>query len=266
MMKKALNEIHPLRTAELQGLRERFREKMSLNKARQGVALALALMVVLIGGIITALTFDFVYRFAWISTEQRGIYVDHTTVLTVIQTKIAQIIEDNKAAGKTLHVPSLLKLYDLRDRNIDVQDEDKLTLRDLSFDRPGDDPDDFPWSESVQLSSEMGNGNQRAVVDVFDMHFNPEWVNYDVFKSDPAAMKDFPPIFNMKGTVGAGGYNPVGDHKGPGASTGVSSGADELPPNRYGAYLIRVRLYDHQDKLLRTAEEAFVQILSDDIP
>jgi hypothetical protein len=216
------------------------------NKAREGVALVLALAVVLVGGVIVGLTFDFVYGFSWISNEQRGGYVDHTTALSVIQAKIAQIVEANNTAGKTMHVPALGY-----DNGVVLSKDNSLTLSDLRF--------GSPWSDSVEMSS--GSGPQRVVTDVFDMHFMPQWVNYDAFSGNPADMKDFPPVFNMEGKVGSGGYNPDGDHTGPGAGSGGVGDADDLDPDSYGAYLIRVRLFDHQGKLLRTAEEVFVQIL-----
>jgi hypothetical protein len=216
-----------------------------LDKARKGVALVLALVVVLVGGLIISATFDFVYRFSWISTEQRGGYVDHTTGLSLIQAKKAQIVESNRVAGKTMHVPALL--YD----SGATPANGSLVLSDLRF--------GSPWSESANMSS--GTGPQKAETEVFDMHFMPEWVDYSSFGSDPAAMKDFPPVFNVAGEVGSGGLGSVGDHKGPGAGSTDPNAGDELDPDRYGAYLIRVRLYDQQGKLLRTAEEAFVQIL-----
>jgi hypothetical protein len=197
------------------------------------VALALALAVVLVGGVIVGLTFDFVYGFSWISTEQRGGYVDHTTALSVIQAKIAQIVEANKTAGKTMHVPTLHDYYDSGTN----PPKESLTLSMLRF--------GSPWSDSVEMNS--GSGPQRVVTDVFDMHFMPQWVNYDAFESNPAEMKDFPPVFNMEGEVGSGGYNPDGDHTGPGAGSGGVGDAAELDPDSYGAYLIRVRLFDHQD-------------------
>ncbi|MDR1376304.1 MAG: hypothetical protein LBJ22_02240 [Synergistaceae bacterium] len=203
------------------------------NKARKGVALALALLVVLVGGTVIALTFDFVYRFFWTSTQQRGIYVDHTTVLSAVQAKIAQIIQHNISEGKTMHVPALGY-----DSDGEPPAEDSLRLRDLLFGEP--------WRETIELKSE-GSGPQRVETEVFDMHFKPEWVDYDAFRKYPDEMRDFPPVFNM-----------VRDRLEP---NDPPQPPLELPPDQYGAYLIRVRLYDHQNKLIRTAEEAFVQIL-----
>jgi hypothetical protein len=211
------------------------------KKTRKGVALVLALVVMVIGGAIIGLTFEFVYRFFWISTEQREIYVDHTTVLSAIQSKIAQIIEHNKGEGKTMHVSALG--YD----SGALPANGSLSLNDLRF---GD-----PWSKIVET------GHHWVETEVFDMHFMADWVDYNVLKNNPAEMKDFPSVFNMAGEVGSGGYSEVGDHTAPGASNRSSGDADELDPDSYGAYLIRVRLYDRQGKLIRTAEEAFVQIL-----
>jgi hypothetical protein len=207
--------------------------------------LVLALVVVLVGGTIVGLTFEFVYSFFWISTEQREIYVDHTTVLSVVQSKIAQIIASNKAAGKTMHVPALG--YD----SGALPTDNSLVLSDLRF--------GSPWSETTEMSS--GAGPQRVETEVFDMHFMADWVDYDVLRDNPDEMKAFPSVFNMVGDVGSGGYGEVGDHTAPGASSGSVGDPDALDPDSYGAYLIRVRLYDYQGKLIRTAEEAFVQIL-----
>jgi hypothetical protein len=224
------------------------RREIDPNQAHKGVALVLALVVVLVGGSIIALTFEFVHRFSWTSTGQRGIYVDHTTALSFIQAKIAEIVQANITAGKTMHVPALG--YDDDDDDDDATPADgSLKLDQLRFGRP--------WSESTEMRS--GTGLQRVETEVFDMHFMPEWVDYDHSSSDD--IKAFPSVFNMAGEVVSGGYGSVGDHKGPGYAGSGSGDADELDADSYGAYLIRVRLYDHQGKLLRTAEEAFVQIL-----
>jgi hypothetical protein len=217
------------------------------NKARKGVALVLALMVMAIGGAIIGLTFEFVYRFFWTSTELRGTYVDHTTVLSVIQSKIAQIIASNKADGKTMHVPDLL--YDSDEKN-EVPPNGSLVLSQLRF--------GSPWSETTKMNS--GAGLQDVVTEVFDMHFKAEWVNYDAFEGNLAEMKDFPPVFNMEDDV-AGGLDSVGDEISVGFDKNKVGGGGGLESSKYGAYLIRVRLYDHQNNLIRTAEEAFVQIL-----
>jgi hypothetical protein len=208
------------------------------------MGLVLALIVVLVGGLVVGATFDFIAQFSWLSVGQRGIYVDHMTALSVIQAKIAQIIDSNQSAGKTMHVSALG--YD----SGTVPADGSLVLSDLRF--------GSPWSESVEMSS--GTGRQRVDTEVFDMHFMPEWVDYSSFSGHPDEMRDFPPVFNMAGESGEG-TSALGDHSSAGAGTTVSSGADDLNPDSYGAYMIRVRLYDHQGKLLRTAEEVFVQVL-----
>ncbi|MDR2179577.1 MAG: hypothetical protein LBP21_04670 [Synergistaceae bacterium] len=220
------------------------------NKARKGVALVLALMVVLIGGVIIGLTFDFVFGFSWISTEQRRTYVDHTTALSFIQAKIGQIIEHNISKGETMHVKALSNAVDGERAQTSISKD--LTLEKLSFGKP--------WSEDIRDKEMLsGTGLGRVVTDVFDMHFKPEWVDYESFKS-PDVVKHFPSVFNMGGDA-AGGMGKDGEGKSGSASSGVSDGDEGLNPDTYGAYLIRVRLYDHRGKLLRTAEEVFVQTL-----
>jgi hypothetical protein len=255
MMKEASDKRSPRATPGRNsrslhaGTGEGRRARFGPYKARKGAGLVLALMVVLVGGLFVVVTFDFVAQFSGLSVEQRGIYVDHTTALSVIQAKIAQIIESNRSAGRTQHVSALG--YD----GGGVPGNGSLDLLDLDDLRFG-----APWSESVQMSN--GTGLQRVDTEVFDMHFMPEWVDYDSFSGNPDQMRDFPPVFNMAGEVGGGGTSALGDHSAPGAGTSVSGGGtDELNPDSYGAYLIRVRLYDLQGKLLRTAEEVFVQIL-----
>jgi hypothetical protein len=215
-----------------------------MRKPRKGVALVLALVVVLVGGGVIALTFDIVSRYGCFSVSQRRIYVDHTTVLDLIQATKGWILANNVDNGKTMHAPGFNYAAAAA-----APIKGSIThLNDLRF-------TDAVLSRDVTLSS--GVGRQRAVVQVYDMLFNPEDVN-EIVLEDPVQMQDFPPVYKLK--VRDDIVEAEGEHRAPG--TGTRDAGIDLDPDRYGAYLIRVRLYDNAGKLLRTVEEAFVQVFS----
>ena len=100
-----------------------------MNKSRKGDALIIALVVVLVGGIIIALSFDIVFRYAWFSLTERAGYVDHTTMLDVVQTAKANICQSNLDDGKAVHAAALKydQGYDYGDSRLN----DSLNLSDL---------------------------------------------------------------------------------------------------------------------------------------
>lgn len=230
-----------------------------MNKSRKGVALVMALIVVVVGGAIIAATFNFVFRYAWFSQEEKVGYVDHTMIVDTIQSAKAYIVKTNSDDAKMMHAvklephqnnwngPNPTPLFNLNDLRIDYKNNGTI-----SFDK------------AVSESGVGGVGRSRITMAVYDMFFKPEWIDEDVLKNNPEQMKDFPPVFNMVGEVTGDSMTSEGEHKAPGSGSndGFSSG-DDLSPDTYGAYLIRVRLYDSRNELIRTAEEAFVQIFKD---
>ena len=226
-----------------------------MNKSRRGAALAMALVVVLVGGVMIALIFNMVFRYAWFTPEERAGFVDHTTVLHFIQREKARILHENIERAKdgeaVIHATALIE----RQKNLAFPHPADLVLADLVIGR-----------EVIDVSNETGVGRDRVVVTVYDMFFDPSWLNFTALSPDD--LRNLPPILNFLGTTESGGLTSDGGGGGgaltPGA--GTSDGDDEQgpDPDTYGAYLIRAELFDRQNNIVRMAEEAFVQIVSRD--
>ena len=223
--------------------------KKFLSNSHRGVALIMALVVVLVGGALIAVTFSLVFNYVSFSVEQRGTYVDHTTVLHLIQSTKAYIVSSNDVRSFDLgvmHAPG----FTYADESSFVDHIDKLRF-----------PAAFDPNLDMDISINSGSGRQRATVQVYDMFYEVGRVQEPLL-SNRDQMKELPSVYKLKG-VGSNSFeNENGENHGD-ANSGSNDnyGESELDPMRYGAYLIRVRLYDNKNKLLRTAEEAFVQIL-----
>ena len=213
-----------------------------MNKSRKGVALIMALVVVVVGGALVAVTFDVIMRYAWFSPQEAVAFVDHTVMIDAIQAAKAHIVHTNNTSGAVMHAQGLRNLHDGW-----ITPNPLLWLDGL-----------FIYSADIPLGGGIGGGGrQRVTLAVYDMLFDPGWISPDALRT-----QDIPPIFNMVGETMGGGMTPEGD------PTDQSiyyddrgMGGEYLDPELYGAYLIRAQLYDHRNVLIRTAEEAFVQIL-----
>jgi hypothetical protein len=150
------------------------------------------------------------------------------------------IIQTNSDDNRAMHVPDL-----------DFNSRDSITsVNDLRFSAS-----DLRVDADVQ----SGVGPQRLTVDVYDLYYNPDNLTGALW-NDPVQMKELPPPFNLTASFEIDG---VGDDGGEGHNADVSDllGGDVVfNPQKYGAYLIRARLFDGS-KLVRTAEEVFIQVL-----
>ena len=223
-----------------------------MSYSRKGGALIMALMVVLGGGALIAATFEMVFIYSWFTQEQRSLYVDHTILASYIQEIKAQIIAYNLGKGEILHAPDIL-----------TATGPTLTVEDLRF---KDEDFESPSSLSQKLNvpfdttNPTGVGPRKVEVEVYDMVFNPNLVNWDEYDPD----KFFPPVMNRlrHSSTTCLGENGV-------EGTPCCPVADRADLRGYGAYLIRVMLYDARlfkprrggDRPIRIIEEAFVQIL-----
>ena len=217
-----------------------------MYKSRKGAALILALVVVLIGGTVTAITFNMMYKHAWMTSQQKNSYVNHTTLLSFMQEMKGRIISDNIAADETRHALALG--YDTVPPAPPAAGT--LTIDDLRFGPPW-------YVESDDVRS--GVGVQRVTVEVYDVFFDLDWVN-PIYLTN----KDFPPSFKMAGIGGGGSAGEIeGDATSASGGTYIGSyTSDNLPSDRYGAYLVRAKLYNNKStKPIRVTEELFVQIL-----
>jgi hypothetical protein len=203
------------------------------------MGLVLALGVMLVGSLLTALIYEITFHYAWFRQPQKAMYVNHTTVLDAIQAMKGFIIETNSADNRAMHVP-----------NLDFNSTDITNVSVLRFSNP---------ELKIDTDVRSGVGAQRLTVDVYDLYYNPANLNDSVW-NDPDQVKELPPPFNLTASFEMEG---VGDDGGEGHNADVSDllGSDVVfNPQKYGAYLIRARLFD-SSRLVRAAEEVFIQVL-----
>ena len=234
-----------------------------VNRSRRGGALIMALMVVLMGGALIAATFEMVYIYAWYSQEERTLYVDHTTLASIVQEVKARIIaqnvsRDTRPGGETLHVAALR--HDAPAPTNGSLNLDSLRFTSADFPRDTANPDSLTLSllNPTTLQS-TGVGWRGVKVDVYDMYFKFDWVSQAVFTGAGAR---FIPILSMIGEGGGGG-RAAGRALSSGGGTLAEPGGD-ADPRGYGAYLIRATLHNQRrgdNDPIRIVEEAFVQIL-----
>jgi hypothetical protein len=208
----------------------------------------MALVIILVGSMCAALLFDITFRFSRVSLPQRNTYMNHTTVLDAIQTVRGYILNTNSADGVSMHPPG----FDYANKKI-------TSLSDIRF----------PRSElSSDTTVRNGLGIQRLVVQVYDMFYNVDNLDASLL-NDPNQMKELPPPIDMVGGQASGGEDVYREGEKVISDTGnnddIGRGGGTLDPKKYGAYLVRALLYDVKGnagpKLVRMAEEAFIQVL-----
>jgi hypothetical protein len=205
---------------------------------RKGVALVLALAVTLIGSVLAAMIYEMTFNYFWFRQPQKELYVNHTTVLDAIQAMKGYIIQTNSEDQKAMHVPDL-----------DFESTDITSVNLLRFSDP---------ELKVDTSVKSGVGAQRLTLEVYDLYYNPAKLNSSLW-SDPVQMKELPPPFNLTASYE---LEDMIDDDGKGHNSDVDNLLDDnviLNPQKYGAYLIRAKLYSGS-KLVRTAEEVFIQV------
>ncbi|MDR3231691.1 MAG: hypothetical protein LBT65_09625 [Synergistaceae bacterium] len=225
--------------------------KSVIFRRRRGVALVLALLVILIGSSVAAMIYDTSFNFSLQGQLQKEIYVDHTTVLDTVQTVKGFIISTNSSDTKAMHTPNY------------VYSDDASTISSVRALRlgPASIPDS-PLSLSCDIVVSNGTGPQHLEVSVYDLCYKTGDLEASV-RNDGDQMMELPPPFMMKGvTGGVGGVVSTGDTLVVGdLAAPLDDPAGELDMEKYGAYLIRVRLRDAGRRQIRMAEEAFVQVL-----
>ena len=233
-----------------------------MNKSRRGMALIMAMVVVLVGGAIIAITFDIVFRHAWLAQEEKVGFVDHTTMIDAVQSEKARIVQANIIQRSTPDPGDPDKYLPM----LHAEGLEELQERWPRF-PPAPPPltslEDFRLYEvePIILGGGIGGaGRQRVTVDIYDMFFDPAWVDYDALSPDE--LRELPSVFHVEGDSWAGEMAGEGGHTAPGTGTRDEDvGGGHMDPDYYGAYLVRARLYDNRGHLIRTAEEAFVHII-----
>ena len=215
------------------------------RRRREGVALILALVVMLVGGALAALIFEMGLSFSSTTRRQRDHYTDHTTGTNYIQEAVAYITKTNNDAGKVvLHRPPL-----------SVEDRTVKSLEGIRF-------------RIDEISRDVREGRNRITVNVYDVSYDDI---DDSLKNKLEEMRELPPPLNLYYTKNGGAA--IMEVDGDGAITN-----DKLPHRKenswrdilehYGAYVVRMRLFrtdeTGHEKWVRTIDQGFFQIVSDD--
>jgi len=197
---------------------------------RKGAALVMALVVALVGSIIMGIIFNVTFRQAWFAPRETAIFVDHTTMVDLIQAEMARIIQTNDQSPDGNIVLFSNTLAGMRANPTAPGNANSINnLQQLAVD--SDVFNNF-FERSVAIADGVGQ-HLTAQITVFDIAFNPDWLD-----------------------MGVGG---------------IMDDPDELPPpsffvpnpaNVFGAYMIRVELLDNDGNRMRMAEKAFVQTLN----
>jgi len=218
----------------------------------------MALVVIIIGLVLSGLIFDIGHSFFSTALKQESLYMDHVAVRDYIEAAKGWLVKYNIDNGRVEH--ALLRprpdmpIGSLNDLMVDDPFGTLLEKRHLSFDR-----------EALYHRG----GAKRVTVNVFDVHYFKENLTPGLL-NDTAQMRMLPPPINtVASPSGSGsGLVDIGD-----ATDSTRGRADEkesgsYPWDKYGAYVVRVQLYDVDKNgnrvLKRVVDEAFYQVLGDD--
>ncbi|MDR1048303.1 MAG: hypothetical protein LBL51_00990 [Synergistaceae bacterium] len=225
------------------------------------MALINAVCIVLIGSLLAGILFSIGAEFSANTTRQREFYANHLTVTDHIQRIKGWILKTNITNEKAMHAGSYGG-----DTTATV-----ASLNDLMFTRD-------ELSYDVTLAGGR-YGRQRLTANVYDVYYYPSQLG-TALTSDPAAMRELPaPINGTRRSAyfpGQTAAKPVSDMEREGESTTADKGKNDddtttghLLPSTFGAYVIRVKLFDidrdGSEHFVRSAEEAFFQVISPDL-
>jgi hypothetical protein len=225
-------------------------------KKRKGFALVLALIVVAVGLVIIAAMFNYASQFTGFFSEFRKAYIDTVTARSYIEHIKGEIVADNIARGSVIHGPG----------NDDptfpvnhIKNLDGLLIKGIE----GKENKYF-----INDTFEKLNGPQRIEVRVYDANYSVKAIDTSTFTIDE--LYELPPSFYAETELMPDWVDETKDN----------TDYNEFEETRdyrgvyetYGAYLIKVRIYDTARtsltpenrppmRLVRTTEEAFLQVL-----
>ncbi|MDR1874244.1 MAG: hypothetical protein LBQ90_04420 [Synergistaceae bacterium] len=215
---------------------------------RRGMALGMALVIVLFGSILAVGSFEFAMSSKKLSTTRSRRYVDQMLVSDYIEKAKGTILHRMLSSNRAMH-PSLGSDWKVDPRPVFG------AVDDLRIDDPG-------------LSADTADKGRRVLLEVFDLTYETSQVGNTIL-DDPAELRRLPPVLNLtSGQTGSGGsMKSVG--KAPGAPNAAdapdTTGSSRIDLDYFGAYLIRVQLFrlpaSPGDKPVRVTEEAFFQAL-----
>ncbi|MDR1977283.1 MAG: hypothetical protein LBQ42_00960 [Synergistaceae bacterium] len=238
-------------TSMMKGKKEKnavfLRNSVRAPRRRKGVALVLALAIILVSGVVVSFLFDMAFSFAWTSSLQQESYVNHATMLDAIETAKGFILQQNNDDNTLMHVPA-------------VRSADEIAaVSALRFVAP---------NLSYDVPVRHGAGEQRLEMSVYDMCYEIDKLQPSL-TDDREQMRELPPPIAMLSdptamvSIAEANVRDWGQKNT--TATGGSGSGGRLPLENYGAYLVRAKLYDVDPnggrKLVRTTESAFVQVL-----
>jgi len=226
------------------------------SRKREGFALALTLIIVVVGLLIVSAMFSSVRDFTGFFSEYRRAYTDIITANSYIERVKGRIVAINNARA-SFDIP-VLHGSENQDRkfNTIITHLNGLIISGDEF-TPGFE-DEFIIGEESTV-----NGPQVVIVRVYDANYNVETIDEDEFTD--ADFNELPPSFFIA-VIDEPDWKDIG-------SDGSDYNQFESPYDdaralydKYGAYLIRVKIYNlvgrnNRPVLVRTTEETFVQVI-----
>jgi hypothetical protein len=212
-------------------------------RKHEGMALVMALVIVLLGSALISAMFDLSSAFTkTMSFERRG-YVEHVAMTDYLEKAKGFIINTNNGRGLAgvLHGPGV------------TLSDDITSLADLQLTQA---------ELSVDMTVQLGNGARRLVLRTYDANYRPSRVNI----SDWANKKDFPPSLKLDfNSIENGADLELGgtDVSNPDIEAWRQSQSQAY--RDYGAYVVRVELYHNnggRELLERDIEEGFFQAIN----
>ncbi len=226
-----------------------------LAARRRGMALPMALLIVIIGSALIAAMFELSSVFSRTAVIQRESYVDHITITDYLERAKGFLVNLNYQRHLTgqsvMHGPGNAALS-----------ADLHSLADLQLTQ------DEVWEVlSVDHVVVTKNGRQRVVMQVFDVNYDPERIRMPLI-ADLDQLERLPPSLMLViaedtglGIWGTGGFSSGRSAPPPVNLNDVLSESFE----RYGAYFIRVQLFDASRNGRETpsheVEETFFQTI-----
>jgi hypothetical protein len=240
------------------------------GKRRRGIALPLALVVILTGSLLIAAAFGSTVQFRTTTERQQETYVEHMTVTDYVEEAKGRISDYNANVNEALHVP------DIENDAVKVRSPRDLQITAIPGGAPG----------NLSLDVTLPGGRQAVTMRVYDVAYTADKVDssvpHAVLAEIPAPMLIFRKTsigtnFEIENAATNGakesdennGYYYFG---GSGGSDSTFDAEDvevrrRLSLKQVGSYLVRVELFDVNNgerKRKRLVEEAFFQISSPD--
>ena len=235
---------------------------------RKGLALQIALVVLLVGGILVAAIFEFTAVSTTGTTERSMRYGDQMTVAGYAEKAKGAILSEIARVGTAIHPgPFTANVDDWQ--NSPRPQIDSVSDLQIRFDTAPLNP-----ALSPLVSDDRIERIRRVILEVFDLTYDATQIQSSDILTDPEELRRLPPALDLnskqrgKGT----GTENLGTIIGAVDTEDALDDAEggELDLSLFGAYLIRTSIYERDanvrvDRPIRVTEEAFFQVLSKDI-